>query len=226
MNPLELDPTQQAQTIAAEYAAPPPPWTMDGIWVISVHPVRRSLVSDHMPEQLKPFWMPAGRTLGWSLIGQYGGRSTLHYSEAACGLILKLWPRPAIWIHGLVVDLPESVAGGRNNWHLPKEMAQIRWASTERDRASAIQNGQLLLSFEGVPQTLQSLPFKFELDVLVVHETRLYRIPASFDGRIGLTRRLRPFFPISGAWSDFGVSGYSLSGMGRGVAQFGPLEEQ
>ena len=50
------------------------------------------------------------------------------------------------------------------------------------------------------------------------------RLPASFEGRVGVTRKIRPFFPASGAWSDFGVSGYSVSGLGRGLARFGPLE--
>ncbi len=220
-----VNPTLEAEQIAQRYAYPSAPWTMDGIWVWSVHPVRRARAAAELPAPLKPLWLPTGRTLGWSLIGQYGGASTLHYSEAACGLVLRIGPRPAIWIKGLVVDLPESVAGGRNIWHLPKELARITWPSGNQDRATASQHGQLLLSFEGIPPQLQSLPTRFKLDVLVVHQERVYRIPAQFAGRMGITRRLRPFFPASGGWSAFGVSGYSISGMGRGLAQFGALEE-
>lgn len=222
--PQRLNTVREADHIAATTPYPPAPWVMNGIWLWSVHPVRRSLVAPHLPAPLKPLWMPAGRTIGFSLLGQYGEGSTLHYAEAACGLILRLAPRPAMWISGLVVDLPESVAGGRNIWHLPKEMAQIAWTSPARPRASADQHGELLLSFEGVPAKLNGLPASLAMDVLVVVAGKVCRIPATFKGTIGTTRKIRPFFPASGAWSDFGVSGYSVSGLGRGVATFGALE--
>lgn len=222
----ELSPCAEAEQIAATTPHPPAPWTLDGLWVWSVHPVRRSLAAAQLPAPLKPLWLPTGRTLGWSLIGQYGGQSTLRYSEAACGLVLRLGPRPAIWISGLVVDLAASVAGGRNLWHLPKELAHIAWTRPGRDRISVDQRGQLLLSFEGVPQHMRGLSGSIGLDVLVVHEGRVLKLPASLTGQIGITRKIRPFFPASGAWSAFGVSGYSVSGMGRGVATFGALEAE
>ncbi len=222
--PNRIDSTIEAAQIAATTPYPPAPWVMDGLWVLSVHPLRRAQAAELLPAPLKPLWLPAGRTLGFALVGQYGPGSTLHYNEAACGLILRVGPRPAIWISGLVVDSRASVAGGRNIWHLPKELAHVAWPTPTRARASADQRGELLLSFEGVPKTLQSLPLNLKLDVLVVVEGAVRRIPASFSGRFGLSRKIRPFFPASGAWSAFGVSGYSVSGLGRGRAEFGPLE--
>lgn len=222
--PNRPDTALEADHIAATTSYPPPPWRMQGTWIWSIHPVRRSLVADRLPRPLKPLWLPAGRTLGFSLVGQYGAGSTLSYTEAACGLILRVGPRPAIWLGGLVVDVPESVAGGRNIWHLPKELAHIAWPTPTRNRASADQRGELLLSFEGVPPRVQSLPFSLHFDVLVAVAGRVQRIPATFKGRLGITRRIRPFFPASGAWSEFGVSGYSISGMAHGLAQFGALE--
>lgn len=219
------DPTAEAVRIAAATPYPPAPWTMEGVWMFSIHPVRRSLAAANLPAPLRPLWLPAGRTLGWSFISQYGPGSTLEYQEAACGLVLRRGARPALWISGLVVDSPSSVAGGRNLWGLPKELADIAWSSPERDRASAAQGGGLLLSFEGVPDHAPGLPYKLGFDALTVADGKVKRIPASFDGRIGITRRLRPFFPASGAWSAFGVSGYSISGLGRGVATFGQLED-
>jgi hypothetical protein len=139
-------------------------------------------------------------------------------------LVLRLLPRPAIWISGLVVDLAESVSGGRNLWHLPKELAHIAWTRPGRDRVSVDQRGQLLLSFEGVPAQMQGLPLSASIDVLVVHQGRVLKIPATLTGHGGITRKIRPFFPASGAWSAFGVSGYSVSGLLRGVATFGALE--
>jgi hypothetical protein len=222
---VRYDSTAEAAAIAARTPYPEPPWILEGQWLWSVHPVRRSLAGAHLPAPLKPLWLPGGRTLGWSLIGQYGPGSTISYQEAACGLVLRLGLRPAIWMCGLVVDNQHSLAGGRNIWHLPKEMAEIIWPTPSRDRASAAQQGQLLLSFEGVPPQVQSLPLTSGLDILVVHEGRVRRIPARFSGRLGATRKLRPFFPASGAWAAFGVSGYSVSGMMQGRATIGPLEE-
>lgn len=223
--PPGLSPAQVADALAATTPHPPPPWRMDGLWLWSVYPVHRQAAAAILPKPLRPLWLPTGRTLAWSLIGQYGGSSTLHYSEAASGLVLRIGPRPAIWIAGLVVDLPASVAGGRNNWHLPKELATISWPRRGGRRASADQDQRLLLSFEGVPASVPGLPLRFGVDVLVVHEGQVRRIPASFGGHIGVTRHVRPFVPASGPWAALGVSGYSISGLGRGIAEFGALEE-
>ncbi|ABX02714.1 MAG TPA: hypothetical protein DEF47_12325 [Herpetosiphon sp.] len=217
------DSAVEADRIAATTAYPPAPWVMQGTWVWCVHPVKRNAVADLLPAPLKPLWLPTGRTLAFSLVGQYGTGSTLHYGEAACGLILKFGPRPAIWIHGLVVDLDQSVAGGRNIWHLPKELARISWTNPNRDRISADQHGRLLLSFEGIPKRINGFNAGMNFDVLVVHQEELYRIPARFAGTVGITRKIRPFFPASGAWAKFGVSGYSISGLGHGRGDFGEL---
>lgn len=217
--PLSLT-LQEAEDIANTTAYPPPPWTLAGTWVWSVHPVKRDAVIANLPSQLTPLWLPTGRTLAFSLISQYGSGSTLHYSEAACGLILKLGLRPTVWIQGLVVDSPPSVAGGRRIWHLPKELARINWTTATRDRVSADQHGELLLSFEGIPRQIKGFPVAFGLDTVVVVDGQVRRIPATFRGTIGITRKIRPFFPASGAWSPFGVSGYSICGLGQGAAQF------
>lgn len=222
---LSYSPAAEATQIAAEVLYPPPPWTLHGVWLWSVYPLRRSAVASLLPAPLQPLWLPTDRTLGWSLIGQYGAGSTLQYQEAGCGLVLHAGPRPAIWIGGLAVDLPESVSGGRNIWGLPKQLARITWSSAERPRASADQHGALLLSFEGVPRQVRSLPLRSSIDVLGVRDGHVKRFAATFDGQLGITRKLHPFLPRSGAWSAFAVSGYSVSGLARGVATFGSPED-
>lgn len=107
---------------------PPPPWRLAGRLLIAGAPLRldaaRELV--RAPLRLLPAW--PGRALAMLLVGLYGEGSTLRYGEVAGvvgpvlaggrlgGLVTSIW-----------VDDERSLAGGRQVWGLPKQLATLRW---------------------------------------------------------------------------------------------------
>jgi acetoacetate decarboxylase len=120
---------------------PSPPWRLAGRVLVALAPVRldaaRALVP--APLRLLPAW--PGRALAMLLVGVYGEGSTLRYGEVAGvagpvladgrlgGLVTSIW-----------VDDECSLAGGREVWGVPKQLATLRWrpgAVEVRDTAGA-----------------------------------------------------------------------------------------
>ncbi|ERN42353.1 acetoacetate decarboxylase, partial [Rubidibacter lacunae KORDI 51-2] len=90
-----------------------------------------------------PIW--PGYTLGGIFFASYDERSTLVYDELiALAAIARCGSCWGGWIAGIYVSASASVAGGREIWGLPKQLADFRW---DGDRVSAIgagDPGQLL----------------------------------------------------------------------------------
>ena len=109
---------------------PPPPWRLAGKLVIAGASVplaaARALVPD--PLRLLPAW--PGRSLALLYFGLYGEGSTLRYGELAAmvGPVLA-GARPGGLVTSIWVDSERSVAGGRELWSLPKQLAGLRWRS-------------------------------------------------------------------------------------------------
>jgi acetoacetate decarboxylase len=107
---------------------PPPPWRLAGRLLIAVAPVRlqaaRALVP--APLRLLPAW--PGQAPAMLLLGLYGEGSTLRYGElaGAVGPVLA-GPRPGGLVTSIYVDDERSLAGGRELWGLPKQLATLRW---------------------------------------------------------------------------------------------------
>jgi acetoacetate decarboxylase len=125
--------------VVASY--PPPPWRLAGRLLIAGARLRldaaRELV--RAPLRLLPAW--PGRALAMLLVGLYGEGSTLRYGEVAGvvgpvlaggrlgGLVTSIW-----------IDDERSLAGGRQVWGLPKQLARLWWrpgALEVRDAADA-----------------------------------------------------------------------------------------
>jgi acetoacetate decarboxylase len=120
---------------------PPPPWRLVGRLLVVLAPLRLDVARALVPAPLRllPAW--PGRALAMLLVGVYGEGSTLRYGEAAGvvgpvfagarlgGLVTSIW-----------VDDERSLAGGREVWGLPKQLATLRWrqgALELRDPAGA-----------------------------------------------------------------------------------------
>ena len=85
-----------------------------------------------------------GKTLGSIYISCYESGSLLSYNEliVAPGLV-RYQGKFGGWISHIYVDNPDSVAGGREIWGLPKEMADFSW---NNDSVSVSQNNCELCS--------------------------------------------------------------------------------
>lgn len=73
-----------------------------------------------------------------------GGLVTYHASPVgsyrelfAAGVLVARW-RPYVHVHAMAVDSPASVAGGRRNWALPKELARFEADPADEGRIRVV----------------------------------------------------------------------------------------
>jgi len=127
---------------------PQAPWTLKGYAFLSLHLVEIAKASPFIPVELAIVSTIPGKTLGGVYLSQYTNGSDLTYNELIVVAGLVSW-RGTIgsWVSHIYVDNPDSVAGGREVWGLPKEMADFRWESGESGSVTVRQGDQLLCSW-------------------------------------------------------------------------------
>lgn len=114
---------------------PSAPWHLKGCAYVSLHLVDYNKARSHVPSYLDLVSVLPGYTVGGVYVSRYGAGSVLQYSELIVvpGLV-KHRNTIGAWISHIYVDNPDSVAGGREIWGLPKEIAQFDW----HDRPSVV----------------------------------------------------------------------------------------
>jgi hypothetical protein len=112
---------------------PPTPWTLQGYAIQTLHLVNIERSRPLIPAELKilPIW--PGKSLGTVYLSFYGSGSVLEYSELiVVPAIVSYRGKIGPWISHIYVDNADSVAGGREIWGLPKEMADFTWEQGKR----------------------------------------------------------------------------------------------
>ncbi|KAM3098283.1 acetoacetate decarboxylase family protein [Phormidesmis sp. 146-35] len=123
---------------------PQAPWTLKGYAFLSLHLVEIAKASPFIPVELAIVPSLPGKTLGGVYLSQYTN-GDLTYNELIVVAGLVSWQGTiGAWVSHIYVDNPDSVAGGREIWGLPKEMAEFRWESGESGRVTVRQGDQLL----------------------------------------------------------------------------------
>ncbi len=107
---------------------PPPPWTLKGYALQTLQLVNIEQASKFIPPELEIVSLLPGKTLGSIYISSYESGSFLEYNEliVAPGFV-RYQGKIGAWISHIYVDNQDSVAGGREIWGLPKEMAEFSW---------------------------------------------------------------------------------------------------
>ncbi|MFQ4142762.1 acetoacetate decarboxylase family protein [Chlorogloeopsis sp. ULAP02] len=126
---------------------PPAPWILQGYALISLHLLNIDRVRHLIPSELEIISVWPGKTVGGIYLSYYGSESELEYSELIV-VPAFVGDRGAVggWVSHIYVDNPDSVAGGREIWGLPKELAQFTW---EKDNSVVVsQNNQILCSLK------------------------------------------------------------------------------
>ncbi|MFD3934672.1 acetoacetate decarboxylase family protein [Streptomyces sp. NPDC058611] len=116
---------------------PPEPWHLAGQMYLSLWAVPRGALPP-LPAGVRPLTV-AGRALTGAAWVRYEGDSVLRYDEVLSAVLVRDGLRPRVTITDIWVDSPPSMAGGRELWGIPKELADFDLA-TGRDgvlRASA-----------------------------------------------------------------------------------------
>ncbi len=121
---------------------PPAPWQLTGsaLTCIQCIPVRNIRV----PSGLQVVRTSPGKTIGGIYVARYGAGSTLEYSELIVfSALVRAGGRLGGWVSHIFVDSAESVAGGREIWGLPKELAVFEW---DTDRVTVRKGETTLVS--------------------------------------------------------------------------------
>ncbi len=125
-------------------AYPQAPWKLQGYAFQTVQLVDIHRVRPLIPPELDILSVWPGKTLGGIYLSTYQSGSVLEYNEliVIAGLV-GYRGRFGGWISHIYVDSPDSVAGGREIWGLPKELAEFTW---DGDRVTVRQGNQQLCS--------------------------------------------------------------------------------
>lgn len=145
--------------------------------------IDRALARSLIPAQLPVISVSPGKTLGALWIATYGRGSTLEYREliVACGLT-RHGSHLGLWISHIFVDEPRALAGGREVWGLPKELASFTGDPAGGGELLVHHGTQLLCEVHWqVPRWHVPVP------IYAPALTRVQDLVCGFDGR-GATR--------------------------------------
>ncbi|AVH66902.1 acetoacetate decarboxylase family protein [Nostoc sp. 'Peltigera membranacea cyanobiont' N6] len=132
---------------------PQAPWILKGYAIQTLHLVNIDLVRPLIPLELEIISVCPGKTLASVYLSNYGSGSALEYSELIIAPALVNYQRKiGGWISHIYVDNADSVAGGREIWGLPKEIAEFTWEQGEH--VTVDRGNQKLCSFKYNRQSL------------------------------------------------------------------------
>ncbi|NEP51888.1 MAG: acetoacetate decarboxylase family protein [Moorea sp. SIO3C2] len=112
---------------------PNPPWTLQGYAIQTLQLIDIERVRSLIPPEFDIVSLLPGKTLGGVYLSLYGSGSVLEYSEliVVAGRV-RYSGKTGGWISHIYVDNHDSVAGGREIWGLPKEIAEFTWEKCDR----------------------------------------------------------------------------------------------
>lgn len=107
---------------------PQAPWTLQGYAIQTLHLVNVDQVRPLIPLELEIISVWPGKTLASVYLSYYGSGSVLEYSELiVVPALVNYQSKIGGWVSHIYVNNPNSVAGGREIWGLPKELAKFTW---------------------------------------------------------------------------------------------------
>lgn len=128
---------------------PPAPWQLQGKALCTLQWVNSEKAALLVPKELEiiSFW--GKKTVGSVYLSLYGSGSTLEYSELIIApAMVRYQGKIGAWISHIYVDNPQSLAGGKEMWGLPKEMANFSWSQGENlQQITVSQNEKMLICF-------------------------------------------------------------------------------
>ena len=148
---LATDPESAASPVPRAASYPLPPWRLRGPAAVVGLPVPLESARRFLSRPLAPVPVSPGWTLGGVLVARYGPGSTMEYSELIVfSSLARAGRHVGFWVSHIYVDLPASVAGGREIWGLPKELADFSWGD---DGSVAVREGGRALLSARLPRS-------------------------------------------------------------------------
>ncbi|BAZ02299.1 hypothetical protein NIES37_63110 [Tolypothrix tenuis PCC 7101] len=138
---------------------PQAPWILQGEAVQTLHLVNVEQVRSLVPLELDIISVWPGKTVASVYLSYYGSNSVLEYSELiVVPAVVSYQGKIGGWISHIYVDHVDSVAGGREIWGLPKELADFEW---QENNVTVRQGNRKLCTLN---YTQQSLAWRQSLD--------------------------------------------------------------
>ena len=180
-------------------AYPQAPWTLQGYAFQTLQLINIDRVRPLIPSELEIISVWPGKTLGGIYLSYYGSGSVLEYSELiVIAAFVGYKGKFGGWVSHIYVDNPDSVAGGREVWGLPKELAEFTWeggvsdlalpkalAPQKEARVTVSQGNRLLCSLN---YNQQSFGWRQSLGASSFSTlgSNLLLFPAELESRLGL----------------------------------------
>ncbi len=162
---------------------PQAPWTLQGYAIQTLHLVNIDRVRPLIPSELAIISVWPGKTIGSLYLSNYGSGSVLEYNELIIvPALVRYQSKIGAWISHIYVDNADSVAGGREIWGLPKELAEF---TLEPEYASVHQGNHKLCSVNYNQQTW-AWPTQLGASSFNAKGTDLLRFSAEFESLLGL----------------------------------------
>lgn len=177
---------------------PSAPWILKGDAIQTLHLVNIDQVRPLVPPELKIISVWPGKTFGGLYLSKYGSGSVLEYSELIFAPTVVIYQgKIGVWVSHIYVDHGDSVAGGREIWGLPKELANFSW----NGKGVTVRQGERLLCTLNYDQ--QSLASRQRLGAASFSTmgTNLLIFNFKFEGRLGLVGsklEIAPESPFAG----------------------------
>lgn len=179
-------------------AYPQAPWTLHGYAVQTLHLLDVERVRPFIPPEFEIVSVLPGKTIGGVYLSYYGSGSVLEYSELiVVGGIVNFSGKLGGWVSHIYVDSTDSVAGGREIWGLPKELAEFTWDNpsdsvtgdspipADRHRVTVRQGSRLLCSLN-YSQPSFRLPIPFSGNVLSTLGSSILIFKGQVESSVGL----------------------------------------
>jgi len=174
---------------------PPAPWKLQGYAIATLQLVDVALVRPLVPSELEIISVFPGKTLGGIYISSYGLGSVMEYNELiVVSAIANYAGKWGAWISHIYVDNPHSVAGGREIWGLPKELAQFSWEGSDSVKAEplgyrvTVRQGNSQLCSLGYSQQTWMLPISLNGNFFSADFNKLLLFKGEFQSHTGLIR--------------------------------------
>lgn len=163
---------------------PQAPWTLQGKAFQTLHLLDIDRVRPLIPSELNIISVFPGKTLGGVYLSYYGTGSVLEYSELiVISAILSYNNKFGGWVSHIYVDNSDSVAGGREIWGLPKEMAEFTWKD---DNRVSVQQGNRTLCHLNYNRQGFGLKQRLSASSFSSMGSNLLLFPAEVESRFGL----------------------------------------
>lgn len=167
---------------------PPAPWTLRGHAIQTLQAVDAEQARLQVPPELQIISVWPGKTGGGVYLGAYGSGSALVYNELiVVAALVNYLGRVGCWISHIYVDNPDSVAGGREIWGLPKELARFTWQGSEQRRVTVRQADRQLCTLHYNPQPW-GWRQQFAVPSFSTLGSHLLFFTGNVESRVGITR--------------------------------------